>query len=166
MPRRKDRVANCAATVAVAVAVVVGLAHLASPTLAQAGSTGGTIGNADKSVSGGEVIRSRHHVRQVERRSERHEMVRGKDTVCVKFIGLWRGALGGDMIFKPGGIVVGEHPTNSGSWSCRDSQLNVTWRSSEIDSCALSADASLQTCKNAMGYSFVRTRESGSLILP
>lgn len=163
MPRPKRN-----QTAAIAIAVLIALARSidTSPALAQAGSVGGTIGNANKSVSGEELTPSHHHVRQLGRRGERHRTARQGGSACTKFIGLWKGALGGDMVFKPDGTVVGVQPTDSGSWSCKDEQLNVTWRSSEIDSCALSADGASQTCKNTFGYSFIRTRESGSLVLP
>lgn len=126
--------------------------------VAQAGSTGGTIGKTGKSASGGQGFHGSHVSRKRRvsvPRSEEHAK-----SSCAKMIGVWKGALGGDINFEAGGTVVDNHPANEGTWSCKGGDhITVTWRSADVDECTLSADGELQTCKNNSGYSFIRTRE-------
>lgn len=123
--------------------------------VAQTGSTGGTIGKTDKALSGGE-----EEERPARSGINRRERVNA--AACSKLLGVWKGALGGDIIFKSGGVAVGTSPKNQGTWTCNDAQLIITWKTlAAIDRCSLSADGTVQTCThNILGNSFVRKRKT------
>jgi hypothetical protein len=124
--------------------------------LAQAGSTGGTIGKTDKSVGSGD---------EAKRPKPTHASVRRRETVrsssCSKLIGVWKGALGGDLTYKSSGVVLSTVPVNEGRWSCGGTGITVTWtKFNSTDHCTLSSDGMLQTCTNNAGNSFTRSRKS------
>src|SRR5215471_17731272 len=75
----------------------------ASSAIAQAGSTGGTLGKTDKSASGGEEIDS-----SVARRGHsaaRRSAVSERPTVgqCQRIVGSWKWPLGHDWVFDHNG---------------------------------------------------------------
>ena len=124
--------------------------------LAQAGSTGGTIGKTGKSVAGGDEAKRPKPARSTVRR---RETVRASS--CSKLLGVWKGALGGDIIYKSSGAVLGTLTVNEGTWSCGNTGITVTWtKIPSADHCRLSSDGMLQTCTNNSGRSFTRSRKS------
>lgn len=128
----------------------------ASVAFAQAGSTGGTLGKTDKSISGGDEAKRPQRVRSTAKHRETPRV-----SACSKLIGVWKGALGGDIIYKPGGTVSGTIPVNEGTWSCGNAGVTVTWtKVPSADHCTLSSDGTLQTCTNNRGNSFTRSRKS------
>lgn len=144
----------------ISLALVCNLAELVVTNrmaLAQTGSIGGTVGKTEKSVSGDEEETRSHPARPgIKGRASVHA------SACSKLLGVWKGALGGDIIFKSGGVALGTSPRNEGTWSCNDEQLTITWKTlAAIDRCSLSADGTVQTCRhNILGNSFVRTRKT------
>jgi hypothetical protein len=103
------RAFTCAASMLIVAAVSVPFAGTA---FAQAGSTGGTIGNRDKSVSGGEEETKRHAARKppVKRASQA--------TLGSSFDGSWAGMSVGPCIGKFGwtlqvsnGVISGNNTT-------------------------------------------------------
>lgn len=124
--------------------------------LAQAGSTGGTVGRTGKSVAGEDEAKRPKPARSNVRR---REIVRTSS--CSKLIGVWKGALGGDITYKSGGVVLSTVPVNEGRWSCGGTGITVTWmKFHSADHCTLSSDGMLQTCMNNSGNSFTRSRKS------
>ena len=137
---------------------VVMLMPLPVPAFAQAGSTGGTLGKTDKSVSGGDEA-ERSKTSSARPGIGHREAVRA--SACSKLIGVWKGALGGDIIFKSDGAVLSTSPVNEGTWSCDNTEITITWKiNGGVDHCALSSDGMRQRCLNNLGYAFTRTRKS------
>jgi len=111
------RAFTCAASMLIVAAVSVPFAGTA---FAQAGSTGGTIGNRDKSVSGGEEEAKRHAVRKppVKRASQPPRRGEGAATLGSSFDGSWAGMSVGPCIGKFGwtlqvsnGVISGNNTT-------------------------------------------------------
>ena len=127
--------------------------------LAQAGSVGGAIGKTGKSSSGSDEGEERASGQSQHGRTPNHREPGG----CTKVIGVWKGAMGGDIIYKAGGTAVCTSPANEGTWSCSGGRLTVSWtKLVAVDQCSLSADGNEQACTNSLGFSFKRTRKSGN----
>jgi hypothetical protein len=153
----KQRRAFLASTATTAIACFALSLALPSAVLAQAGSTGGTVGKTEKSLSGGEDADRP----QASRSGVRHTRSVGAVSICSKVVGVWQGALGGNITYKSGGTVSGTAPVNEGTWSCNNAQITVTWiKLAAVDQCTLSSDGVRQTCTNNLGYAFVRTRKT------
>jgi hypothetical protein len=124
--------------------------------LAQTGSTGGSIGKTGKSVTGGDEPERSYPARSTARHRETVRV-----STCSKLLGVWKGALGGDITYKSGGAVTSTIPVNEGRWSCGNTGIIVTWtKIPSADHCTLSSNGMLQTCTNNAGNSFVRSRKS------
>jgi hypothetical protein len=95
---------------------------------AQAGSTGGTIGKQNKSVSGSEEGTGRPL------KSPRKANVSG----CAKAIGTWGWFNGGTTIIKADGTATSEAAT--ANWSCINGQVVITWSTGWNDRLSISAD--------------------------
>jgi len=79
---------------------------------------------------------------------------------CAKSIGIWKGAMGGEITLRPGGTALSTFPQNEGTWSCNNAQVIVSWKIiAAIDRCTLSADGMTQSCTNSFGGVFTRTRK-------
>jgi hypothetical protein len=127
-----------------------------SSALAQAGSTGGSIGKTGKSATGEDEAKHSQPARSAVRHREAVRV-----STCSKLIGVWKGALGGDITYKPGGAVLGTIPVNEGTWSCGSTGITVTWtKIRSVDHCTISSSGMLQSCSNDRGNSFTRTRKS------
>lgn len=101
---------------------LLALSHLAfanvSSVLAQAGSTGGTIGKQDKSISGGaESDKPRATPRSKRPATNSQETSSGAG--CSRIVGSWRWYLGvTTMTFSQDGTVEQSISGNKGHWSC------------------------------------------------
>jgi hypothetical protein len=128
-PRRIHRL-----LASVAIASAISFAG-ARTVLAQAGSTGGTIGKEDKSVSGGEpagVSRPAKNHRQ--ERNARAPVAApdhsSSDTSCRSIVGTWTSWAAGmygrsDTRINANGTI--EHPASTGTWSCSGGKYLHTW---------------------------------------
>jgi hypothetical protein len=156
---RKLRRAGAGSRQVIGIAVLLALFEpcaIGSLALAQAGSTGGTLGKTDKSVAGGDEARRQQPARSAVRHREP-----ARASSCSRLIGVWRGALGGDITYRPGGTVLGTVPANEGTWSCGSNGVSVTWtKIPSADHCTLSSNGMLQNCTNNSGNSFTRSRKS------
>lgn len=153
------------------VALIVGAPAAVSfpaPGLAQAGSTGGTVGKTDKSLSGSEPVepepqpkKEKPPPRPAKSRDATTESgAKQRQASCTRLSGVWSAAMGGQIIFGSGGSVSHTLTHNKGTWSCSKGQFTVTWKSGTVDRCSLSSDGMTQTCTNSIGGSFTRTRLS------
>jgi hypothetical protein len=142
----------CAATMLIA---------LAGAAIAQAGSTGGTLGNTDKSISG-----ERREEPSSERKSRErvtHTPKRGnaENGPCQKVVGSWSWVV----------IGVTDHATffadhtaihtqgGAGHWSCSDGQYQVTWtRTNLTDHFTVSSDGSTLSGTSSIGTALLATR--------
>jgi len=122
---RKLRGAGAGSRQLIGIAVLLALFAVCangSLALARAGSTGGTIGKTGKSIAGGDEARRQQPVRSAVRHRET-----ARASSCSRSIGVWRGALGGDITYRSGGTVLGTIPANEGTWSCGSNGVSVTW---------------------------------------
>lgn len=110
-------------------ALLLGLFALgpARSAFAQAGSTGGTIGKQDKSISGGaESDRPRAAPQPNRSAAKTQETPSGRS--CNRIVGTWSWYLGvSDVIFHKDGSAL--HPASgaTGKWSCAGDTVNVVW---------------------------------------
>ncbi|MBI4275518.1 MAG: hypothetical protein HY659_12555 [Rhizobiales bacterium] len=102
--------------------------------LAQAGSTGGTIGKQGKSISGGE---DENPPRQPAPPS-------GQRTSCPNIVGVWNSWASG--LFGKADTTFGNDGTAKhrsgipGTWKCESGQLVMTWGSGGVEHFTLSPD--------------------------
>src|SRR5262245_58205846 len=135
----------------IAVALVCVAALIASERLAfaQAGSTGGTIGKTDKSVSGGaaENAQARDRLGASGRRNKDRSTLttnsRTADTSgrpCAHIAGVWTYPHG-DATFRPDGSIVSAG-SDGATWTCSEGHVTVVWKggSGFVDRLTLSAD--------------------------
>ena len=143
------------------------LSHLAfantSSVLAQAGSVGGTIGNQDKTVSGGgEADRPRavpHPKRAATNSSET-----SSGAGCGRIVGTWSWGYGvTEMVFYQNGTVRQSITNNRGSWTCAGTVVNSVFASGDRDRISLSTDGNSASVTTtwAGGHTFSVTRRSG-----
>jgi hypothetical protein len=103
-------------------------AQLNPPAMAQAGSTGGTVGKQDKSVSGGEEGPDARHT---EKKSHRAVAPKVSAFKCPNLTGTWNtwaaGMFGkGDATFNSDGTAM--HGSGiPGKWGCEDGHLFIRW---------------------------------------
>jgi hypothetical protein len=97
----------------------------ASGALAQAGSTGITLGNTDKSISGDREEPRPHPGSKVSVPSSAHmsEPPVGSSP-CSKALGVWFWVTM-EVTLKPGGIA--ERRDGNGKWTCSGDKLSVFW---------------------------------------
>jgi hypothetical protein len=96
------------------------------PAMAQAGSTGGTVGKQDKSVSGSEEParpKSRSH-KSISASVE----ARSKSSGCGNVVGAYKWALGTTTVFKADGTTANSSG-NQGNWTCANGRVTIIWNS-------------------------------------
>jgi hypothetical protein len=122
----------------------------AGTAFAQAGSTGGTLGNTDKSISG--ERREEPSSQQKLREPKPH----ATSSSCGKIAGGWKWD-GGIVAIKTNGTA--HHPTGgSGTWTCNNRQYVFSWSNGFTDHVTLSGDGNSLSGSNNMGYSFSASR--------
>jgi hypothetical protein len=148
-------VVGCAA-ILVACAVAHGSDALASTpmVLAQAGSTGGTIGKQGKSASGGDAEpRQRPNSRTGEKSSSGS---------CQKIVGSWSWAGGSETVFSANGTGRNSHPLTVGgcTWTCNGGTVTANWSSMGIiDRITIAQDGDHLLITNSRGETFAATRK-------
>jgi hypothetical protein len=120
------RALACAAIALVTIAV-------SGPTaFGQAGSTGGTLGNTDKSISGERreeptAPKSRPH-----RSASAPAEGTSKSSGCGNVVGTYKWVLGGTTVIKANGTTT--HSTGpQGKWTCANGQVTIVWNNGFID---------------------------------
>jgi hypothetical protein len=106
------------------------LSHLASANvssaLAQAGSTGGTIGKQDKSISGGEEA-DRPRAASHPKRSAAKAQETSSGNSCGRIVGRWSWYLGmSETVFNQGGTVRAGSGV-SGNWICTNTKFSAVF---------------------------------------
>jgi hypothetical protein len=106
----------------------------ASTAAAQAGSTGGTIGKQEKSLSGSEETEvSRPAKNQGQERNKRAPAAasgRNPETSCRSIVGVWTSWASGiygrnDTKINADGTIA--HPSSKGTWSCSAGEYVHVW---------------------------------------
>jgi hypothetical protein len=117
---------------------------------AQAGSVGGTIGNTDKSVSGGT------ETEQARRRPKPPRPTSA--TSCQKIVGTWAWNGGTETVFRQDGS--GQHNLGSTSrWTCGGGRAVARWNNGYVDRISISSDGNSLLVTNNQGTGFTATRK-------
>jgi len=151
---------------------LLALSHLAfanvSSVLAEAGSTGGTIGKQDKSISGdAEVDRPRaaHH----SKRPATNSQETSSGPACSRIVGTWKwgGGFGlTKMVFNQNGTVRQSLTGSTGSWSCAGTIVRTVFTNGSTDRIAISKDGNSASVNTTWGggQSFRVRRLSGDTV--
>jgi hypothetical protein len=143
------------------------LSHLAfanmSLALAQAGSTGGTVGKQDKSISGGAAPDEPSHStrghkphRSVAKPSDKAiREIRG--TACGPIAGTWKWALGQTSVIKSNGSANNSNGSTA-TWTCKRGQYIFVWSNGYTDHATRSIDGNHIDAVNNIGFKFSGTR--------
>jgi hypothetical protein len=133
-----------------------------SPASAQAGSTGGTIGNTNKSA----VSAPAEPVTPDERPSARRPRESGSAArvagPCERVVGSWSWMVAG---FSSRAVFFADHTAihtrgGNGRWTCSNGQYTVTWSNHATDRFAVSADRStLSGVSSVMGLPVTASRQ-------
>jgi len=125
----------------------------ASGAFAQAGSTGGTIGKQDKSVSGGEE--------QVEPKSRARKSAspvvadKPKPSGCGSVVGVWAFSNGNDVVVNAdgGASANGWHA----SWTCQSNLLTIRWPAF-VDNFTIASDGRNLSGKSGLTGEYLTAR--------
>jgi hypothetical protein len=100
------------------------------PALAQAGSTGGTVGKQDKSVSGSEepiTPKTRSH-----RAASPPAEAKSKSSGCGQVAGTYKWLLGTINVMKADGTTTLSNGPQ-GTWTCSNGQVTIVWNNGATD---------------------------------
>jgi hypothetical protein len=131
--------------------------------MGQAGSTGGTIGKTEKSVSGGKEAQSASP-RQVSRHPSGRAESKSSGRGCGRIIGVWTwriSILSWRIVVRPNGVAY--HSIDNGikgTWSCDGDNVVFVWADGRyLDHVTLLPDANRLAGTNNIGVKFIGTRE-------
>jgi hypothetical protein len=97
---------------------------------AQAGSTGGTLGNTDKSISG------ERREEPTAPKSQTHRSApppaAAKSSGCGNAVGVYKGFSGITAVIKSGGTATLANGTQ-GNWTCANGQVTIVWNNGFTD---------------------------------
>jgi hypothetical protein len=136
---------------------IVALLPAATTALAQAGSTGGTIGKTGKSVSGDEEQTNQSPKR---RRMDSNTGARTKTSSCRRIVGTWSWPLGATVSFKEDGSSSRTFfgTVGTGRWVCSEDLVVITWKGI-VDHITISEDGNALFVSNSNGQTFTATRK-------
>ena len=123
----------------------------ASGAFAQAGSTGGTIGKQDKSVSGGEEKAEPKY--QPSRVAPSHV----NEAECAKLVGTWTWP--GGMTTFNADHTMRHNSGNHGTWSCKGRDVTITWADGVgIDLATFTVTGELSVHSTKLGITFAANK--------
>jgi hypothetical protein len=145
---------------------LMALSHFAfanvTAALAQAGSTGGTIGKTDKSLSGGQ------EQGEPQRQPEKKQLPRSPSTSekktgdpCRKLIGRWAWNNAGgtsETVFSSGGTGQNAAFNLTNTWKCSGGIAMVRWSNGGSDHVTISRDGNSLSILNPYGQVYSATR--------
>jgi hypothetical protein len=143
---------------------LLALSHLVSANvssaLAQAGSTGGTIGKQDKSISGGEEADKPGAAPRSKRPITSNEASPGFS--CRRIVGRWKWGPS-VMTFSQNGTVRQSVTGNTGTWTCSGAVVRSVMATGDRDRAVLSDDGNSASVTTtwAGGLTFTVTRLGG-----
>jgi hypothetical protein len=131
----------------------------------QAGSTGGTIGKQDKSISGSEET-DRPRATAHSKRPATNSQETSSGPACSRIVGTWKwgGGLGlTEMTFNQNGTVRQSLTGSTGSWSCAGTIVKTAFTNGSTDRITMSKDGNNAAVTTTWGggHSFNVTRLSG-----
>lgn len=134
-------------------AVLLMAAVLAGPAFAQAGSTGGTLGKTDQSLSGGSSKDTPSEKPQRGTPSKQGAAVKqdaAKASRCSMIVGTWMWVHGVDFVFNPNGTYQPASGTG-GKWTCANGVYVIRAHGSNgVDRMTISSDGSTMTGTSAV----------------
>ncbi|MGA8614182.1 MAG: hypothetical protein WB760_21400 [Xanthobacteraceae bacterium] len=137
-------------------------AQVYPPAMAQAGSTGGTVGKQDKSASGGN---SPDSVPATRKQKPHQSVVNSQDdssakkanSSCGRIVGTWKWGAGFLVVIKRDGTAHHDFAGN-GTWKCDDGQYVFVWSNGITDHISVSTDGDSIAGNNNIGMTFSGTR--------
>lgn len=118
--------------------VALGSTSVSPKALAQAGSTGGTIGKTDKSETGSDPTPSTRPPSQPRKQDDSSRNVAASS--CSRMPGSWSWFNGATVVIKPDGTASdGRH---AAKWSCTNGSVVMLWNHGYTDRLSLSRDGS------------------------
>jgi hypothetical protein len=147
----------------IAITVACGLAALLATdriSFGQAGSTGGTVGKTDKSVSGGEESVETNQKRKTSGRPQATGQRKTGGGSCQKIVGTWTWHyfLDTETVLSEGGV--GRNSTGpKGAWTCSAGIATAKWDNGFVDTITVSGDGNTLFIKNNEGKSFTADRK-------
>jgi len=120
----------------------------------QPGSTGGSIGKTEKSISGGEEAR---------KIQSKNPSARATGSQCDKVAGswTWRWLNDSAVVTLSSGGASSATNGNEGNWTCVGRMVRVNWLLGNYDTLTLSSDAKTLSGKSVLGISVSGTRING-----
>ena len=151
---------------ALSFAILAAAALLSMPAsaLAQAGSTGGSIGKQGKSASGGEEQATPRAApgrkSRINDPASPEESPHESKSPCGRIVGTWRWFNNVDVVFRSDGTGEATNGDRS-TWTCSGGMFSVTWRSfGQTDRLTLSPDGKqLSGNSSMMGIAVSGTRK-------
>jgi hypothetical protein len=136
----------------------------ASGAFAQAGSTGGTLGNTDKSISGErrEEPPTQHKSRELKPRAARKADTpeasgETRGSSCNRIVGTWKMILDIVINIRSNGTASSANGLTA-TWTCKEGRYNVVWSNGFTDHVTISADGNSADVVNNIGYHGSYTR--------
>ena len=141
---------------------LLALSHFAfanvTAALAQAGSTGGTVGKMDKSISGGVDTNTPGAAVHPKRAATKSQEKSSGRSSCSKIAGSWTWFLGVSVtVLNQDGTA--RNTGNTGRWTC----TTINWITGAIDRITISQDGNSLVVLSQLngGTTFTATRRSG-----
>jgi hypothetical protein len=164
---REPKVKNVVAAMCITILAAIAVAATSKASFAQAGSTGGTIGKQDKSLSGGEDTPSpRRDTRPAKPASPAASLspLREKETRCMAIVGTWTWYLGiTETVFNQNGSMRNSNGV-TGTWTCPRAPGSATWSNGPpaTETYTMSQDGNSLSVVSAWGggVRFTATRRS------
>src|ERR1700722_2480284 len=119
----------------------------------QPGSTGGTVGKQDKSVSGGNTPQES---RPSTRKQEPYSSV-AKNSSCGRIAGTWQWG-GYTVVVKQDGSAHNSFGNVDGTWTCKDREYVFVFAGAFINRVTLSTNGNSVTGINPLGTPFTGSR--------
>jgi hypothetical protein len=132
------------------------LMTLPAEAFAQAGSTGGTLGESDKSVAGERDIDSEQKSPRANRAAHRPTAERSSSS-CQRVVGTWDWFIGPTVTFKDDGT--GGNSLFTFTWTCSGGNYVLVWSHGYTDRVKLSADGKSLDGKNQNGTHIFASRQ-------
>jgi hypothetical protein len=149
-------------------ALAVGMFSVSCFAQVQPGSTGGSIGKTDKSVSGGEETQASHSRARTERKANPSSVANSatdSSKGCARIIGLWTwraGVFSWRIVVRPNGVATHSIDNGiNGTWSCKDDNAVFVWANGRyLDHVTLLPESNRLEGTNKDGVKFTGLREA------
>jgi hypothetical protein len=125
---------------------------LSGPELLAQGSTGGTLGKTDQSLSGGTKAPQKLDRTVPEKLDSTHPSKQSdKGPSRCAAVGTWTGEFGEEMTLTSNGTS-SHSVLGAGTWSCNNRQVVVVWKNGLSERCSPSTDGQGLACTGSSGW--------------